>query len=379
MSGDPAVASTLHRHRDALPAASAKTKHVGQLSAIAIDPKSLLVFTRQFATMYGAGTPVLKALESLAKQTEDLPLAIVLTNIAWQVRHGQPLAKAFEAQAASFPPIYRALLREGESSGTLHSCLLRISELLEGQLRLRQKCVLAVTYPIIVAVLGMVSGLLAVRITAPLLTETFAGQGNQLPMPTKVLLLFAQTISSGWTVTVMGLLLVLVAYAISRKLATEEGRLSRDSLLLSLPVFGRLLKLACLIRVAQTLCTACRSGLSLTQGIQHCADVAGNEVFRADLLKAKSAMIQGVPLETYFGKRRDLYSAAFVAVIASGVEAGSLDYSLSCLERILSYELEAGLESGLAMVQPLLLGCTGLLIAFLSLAVLLPMYNTGLV
>lgn len=328
--------------------------------------------------MYVAGTPVLKALETLAKQCDDLPLAIVLTNIAWQVRHGQSLAKAFDAQPASFPAIYRALLREGESSGTLHKCLLRNAELLESQQTLRQKCVLALTYPLIVAVLGVASGLIAIRVMAPILTETFADSGNQLPLPTRALLLFAETISSGWSIVLLGLLCALAAYALARKLTTEQGRLSRDRWLLRLPLLGRLLKVACLIRVAQTLATACRAGLPLTLGLQHCADVAGNEVFRADLLGARSALIGGTPLERYFGQRRTLYSTAFVAVITSGVETGNLDFSLQCLERILSYELEAGLETGLAMAQPFLLGCTGLLIAFLSLAVMLPIYQTVL-
>lgn len=105
-----------------------------------VDSRSLLIFTRQLATMYGAGTPVLPALESLARQTEELPMAILLTNITWQVRHGESLGRAFDSQPASFPPIYRALGREGESSGSLHSCLLRNAELLERQQQLKQKC-----------------------------------------------------------------------------------------------------------------------------------------------------------------------------------------------------------------------------------------------
>jgi general secretion pathway protein F len=301
-------------------------------------------------------------------------MAILLTNITWQVRQGESLGRAFDAQPASFPPIYRALVREGESSGTLHSCLLRNAELLERQQQLGQKCVLAFSYPLIVALVGVLSGLAAIRIMAPLLEETFSNHAA-LPISTRILLTFAQLSNSGWFVLIFLCCLILAGYQLVRKLATAEGQLIRDRYLLRIPVLGRLLKLAALIRIAQTLSTACRSGLPLTQGLEHCADVAGNEVFRLDLLQAKSALIQGMPLERYFGKRRDLYTPAFVAVVASGVEAGSLDDSLCCLERLLGYELDGDLESGLALVQPLLLGCTGLLIAFLSMAVLLPIYG----
>lgn len=121
MAGNPALVSSALRVGEAPARRPLRSNH-----AIEVSTRSLIVFTRQLAAMYGAGTPILKALETLAKQCDDLPLAIVLTNIAWQVRHGQSLAKAFDAQPASFPPIYRALLREGEASGTLHKCLLAL-------------------------------------------------------------------------------------------------------------------------------------------------------------------------------------------------------------------------------------------------------------
>jgi type IV pilus assembly protein PilC len=347
----------------------------GSAPSIRLTALELLVFTRQLAAMYGAGTPLLPALESLSRQAEGLPLALLLTNLSWRVRQGWSLADAFDAHMDAFPSVYRGLIREGESSGTLQSCLHRNADLLERQIQVRHRCALALSYPVMVAVTGLASGLAAMLVLAPLLTDTFGDPTQPLPFATRILLIVSKALDSRPTIAVFMLLLVLTAYQACRRLATPEGRRFRDETLLRIPILGGLAQKATLVRICQTLGTSCSSGLALTQSLEHCAEVAGNEVFRTDLLEARAALIRGVPLERYFSKRRDLYTPAFAAVVACGVEAGNLDYSLACLERLLSYDLEAGIESGLALVQPLLLGGTGLLIGFLCMAIMLPIYH----
>ena len=342
-------------------------------ASLSVPPKEIWVFSRQLSLMQGAGAPLLASLKTLAQQTENLRFAIVLASIAASIEQGESLSQALNKFPQTFPPIYRALVREGEEAGHLASSFNRAAELLEKEQILRYRCFSALLYPVLVLVLGSTFGLCAFYFMIPFLLELFADQSMSLPLPTQLLLGLSWLLSQKPFVLTVALFVLAALAVLPRLLKSPQWTERRDRWLVRAPVLGRLVRLACVVRILPTLATTMESGIPLTLCLELCSESAGNDVFRRDLLVARRKLIRGVPLEKHFAEKGWLYGPAFLAVLNVGLESGSLGHGCERLLRLLNIELDVRLEQFVALLQPAVLLLTGGAVAFLCIATLQPL------
>ncbi|MBS1244779.1 MAG: type secretion system inner rane protein GspF, partial [Deltaproteobacteria bacterium] len=231
----------------------------------------LPLLTRQLATLLGAGVPLVGALQSVTTQVDDPESRRILVDLQGAVREGAPLARAVEAHPETFPNLYASMVRAGEESGTLPLSLSRLADHLEEQARTRNRVRSALTYPLLMAVVAVLVVVFLLTFVVPKIVGIFSHLGHALPLPTRILIAVTDVLAAGWWA-----LLILVAGAVlaaRRYLATERGKKARDTLLLRMPLVGRLAHLSALSRFARTLSTLISGGIPVDRALRIVAPV----------------------------------------------------------------------------------------------------------
>ena len=347
---------------------------VAWVSALSVPAKTTALFTRQLAVMYRAGIPLTKAVKALSHQSESLALGYVLLGVTWQLRRGDSLSQALRAYPQVFPAVYTALVREGESIGQLDVSLDKAAQFLEDDDRLIKTARGALYYPMFVLIVGILGGFGCLHFLAPILAELVADV-KSIPWPTEVLLALVSVATNPWSVAGILLSVVLLTIVTRKALSTRSGQFRRDKFLLKVPILGTLIRQIVLCRIARTLAASIKSGVQLSLILELCAEVSGNRVFEQDLLKARAALINGIPLEKYLHKKKKLYTPIFVAMVAVGHETGNLEKVAEKLAGILETSSWASVNVFLALLQPAIMGVLGLFVGFVGLATLLPIYE----
>ncbi len=300
---------------------------------------------------------------------------MALVNVSWDLRQGRAFSEALGRYPRLFSETYCSAVREGEVSGRLGNTLERLCQLLESRLRFSRTLKGALIYPISVVLVGGFAGVIAIRLVIPIVEEIILGSSAALPWPTFVLTEFLNLLAEPGFQGTLALLLLLALLFRKTLWQSADAKYHRHVWLLKLPLLGRLCRVAALARISATLSSTVQVGLPLTQCLQCCSEAAGQEVFRRDLLKARTALINGVPLERYFQKRSELYTKMFGAVIQVGLETGELDRCASALGMLLETELESRLDMLANFFGPTALLLVGGMVGFVGLAVLLPLHG----
>ena len=343
-------------------------------SPLRVSRAEVVVFTRQFAVMYRSGVPVLKTIRALAHQSEDHAMSYVLLGMAGKLKVGYSLSEAMALYPRVFGPVYLALIKEGESAGSLDLSLERACRDLEEEESLRRRVGLALHYPLFVIGTALIVGYLSLHFLKPVILELLSS-GKDIPVPTQVLLAVMNVVENPWTVPAMVALLVLSIIIYKRVISTPRGRFQKDRILLKIPLLSTVIRNMVLCRVARTLGSSFRSGIPLTLALELSAEAAGNAVFQQDLRKAKSALINGVALPQFFSARGQHYTPAFCAMVSVGHETGALDVVADKLAVLLELEISQALESFLACLQPLIIVMLGIGVGAIGVAALMPLYN----
>src|SRR3954468_420233 len=222
-------------------AAEAKSKNDLKLFAFMGRPSTadIAVFTRQLATLIGAGIPLFESLNALIEQVEKESLKRALTNVREQVREGTSFAKALEMHPTIFPTLYVNMVRAGEASGTLHQVLERLTQFMESQAKLKGKVSSALAYPILMLIIGTVLISVLMIAVVPNVTTIFQSMDQALPWYT-ALLISVSNFASGywWLVLLLG---GVGYYFFQRWKKTPKGKLGWDTFILKIPVFGKLI------------------------------------------------------------------------------------------------------------------------------------------
>ncbi|MEO6593607.1 MAG: type II secretion system F family protein, partial [Planctomycetota bacterium] len=236
----------------------------------------LEVFTRQLATMLGAGIPMLEALEILADQAESPGFAFCLDRVVNDIRSGSDLSKALEPHKRVFSHIYVSMMRAGEVSGQIDTILQRLAEYLEASAHLRSEIKSAMTYPVIslVLVIGIASFLMIGIV--PSFKPVFESLEVKLPALTVFIMDIAFFMRDYWYLIFGGMAAVIFAIKFACK--TPKGAYVKDVVVLRLPVFGVLFKKVALSRFARTFSTLVKSGVPILAAMEIVSDTAGNLV-----------------------------------------------------------------------------------------------------
>ena len=330
----------------------------------------LPLVTRQLATLAGAGVPVVTALQSLTAQADDPDTRRVLMEVHEAVRSGISLARAVEAHPEMFPELYASMVRAGEESGTLGLSLSRLADHLERQAGTRNRVRSALVYPLIMAGVASLVVVFLLTFVVPKIVGVFANLGRALPLPTRILIGVADALAASWWA-----LLILLAGAVlwtRRYLATPKGSRFRDSVVLSLPLVGRVAHLSALSRFARTLSTMAAGGIPIDRALKIVAPVVGNVVIAERINAAAARVVEGSSLSEALRVHAEI-PPTLVQMIAVGEESGKLDYLLDKMADAIDGEIEARLSRMLSLLEPLIILLMGAVVGYIVISVLLPL------
>lgn len=330
--------------------------------------KQLTLFTRQLSSLVQV-SPLEEALRTASLQTESMQVRAILGNVHSGVVEGQRLSEAMRREEASFPPLYRAMVSAGESSGALPEILLRLATLLERRAAINSKLLSALAYPLILTLVAtLVVSALMISVV-PRVVEQFDDVNQQLPLITQVVIGVSAFLAAYWWLLLLTLAFMMgVSTALLRR---ETVRLRADSWLLRLPFLGRLIRDLNAARLARTLATMVSSRLPLLDGLRLTRDTIGNRALRA----ANNMMIEQVRGGgSLSGAMRatGVFPPLLVYLAASGESAGQLDIMLERAADYLEREFDDFTATALALLEPLIIVMMGGAVALIILSILLP-------
>ena len=330
----------------------------------------LALITRQYAALLAAGISVERALDALIDQATNAGVSNVLANIRSEVRAGYSLADAMSRQPQVFPELYRSLVRGGENAGSLPRVMAELADHLEAREAVRQKLALAFLYPATVTIVAiLVVGGLMIYVV-PQIASVFTQTKQTLPWLTRALLALTDFLRNAgpWLALalVAGVLLLRHGY---RTRATFRQRV--QSGLLSLPVIGRLFRIAAGNRFASTLAILLAGGVPMLSALATTAESTGLDIFRHAATRARDKVREGATLARAL-HAETVFPPLLLHFIASGESGGDLSRLLQHAAGQLQMELENRLRWLGGLLEPALIVSMGLVVLAIVLAVLMP-------
>ncbi len=350
------------------PAARGRPLFGLQLGAPKMSAKQLTLFTRQLATLSRV-SPLEESLRTITRQTEQDKVRAVVENVHAGVVEGRRLADAMAREPRSFPPLYRAMIAAGESSGTLPAILERLSTLLERQAEIRGKLLTALAYPVILALVatGVVAALMI--FVVPQVVEQFDTAGQQLPLLTRIVIGISDLLVRWWWLMLLVLGAAVAGFVVA--LRQPPIRLAFDSWLLRIPLLGRLLRDLHAARMARTLATMVASRLPLLEGLTLTAGTIHNRRLKLASDEITDAIRGGGSLSAAM-RRAGVFPPLLTYLAASGEAAGQLDEMLERAADYLEREFDRFTATAMSLLEPAIIVVMGGVVATIVLAILLP-------
>ncbi|MDZ3994221.1 type II secretion system inner membrane protein GspF [Pseudomonas sp. Teo4] len=332
--------------------------------------RSLL--SRQLATLLNAGMPLAEALQALTEQSEHRQVRLVMRGVADRIAEGNTLADALAHHHRAFPLVYRATVAAAERSGHLADVFERLAEHAEQQQAMRQKVLLAMVYPLILAIVSVLVVGFLLGYVVPDVVQAFTRDQAHLPTATRVLITLSDVAASH------GLLAAIVTVALAGlgvwALREPARRRRWHGLKLHVPWYRDFICATDAARFASTLAILGRSGVALVEAMYISASVVGNLVLRERLQKAAREMSEGATLAGSLTRSATL-PPLMLHMIASGERAGELDTMLTRAAELQEKHLAARISLLVSLCEPLLLLVMGGIVLFIVLAILLPILN----
>lgn len=337
-----------------------------------VSPREIALSVRQLGTLLKAGMPLVAALNALIEQGEGSHLAHTLTLVRESVNGGASLAEAFAAHPRVFSPLMVNMVRAGEAGGALDVVLSRLADLMETQTVLRARVQSALAYPVVMMTIGLgVVVFLLVKVV-PSVAKIFTDMKADLPTPTLVLMAVSRFLEHRWWM----IFLAIAAVAMGVRLwgRRDSGRRAIDRFKLRIPLFGSLIRKVVVARFASTLSTLMASGVPLLAGLDIVKSIVLNRIFEDAVGDVRAHVQEGGGIAS--GLRA---TGEFPAIVLHMVDVGERSGSLEeMLDRVASaYEEDVGVTvSALtSLVEPVMIVILGLLVLFIVLAILLPIFE----
>ncbi len=337
-----------------------------------IKAKERVLFTRQLATLVKAGLPITQALNTAIQQVNNPKFKTTLSKISASVEGGQSLANSFGQYPELFNHIFVSLVDAGEQSGTLDESLQRLADQQEKEQQILGKVRGALIYPMIVfaVIIGVV--IFMVTTVLPQVANLYKELGQKLPLMTSVLLAVSNFMITYWYLFL--LLLLALVFGTKAYIRTPQGRKYFDRLKLNLPLISPLLKKVYAARFTRTLASLVNSGVPLLQSLQIAGESVDNVVVQAVIDKATEKVRTGESLSSALTGHDEILTLV-PQMINVGEESGSLGAMLEKIASFFEEEVDQTVKNLSGIIEPIMIVFLGLVVMFIVVAVLYPIYG----
>ncbi|RKW01419.1 MAG: type II secretion system F family protein [Candidatus Saccharimonas sp.] len=350
---------------------------VGQENALArfmnrITTKDKIVFTRQFATLIGAGLPLAQALRTVSEQTENKKMRSVVDDILASVESGSSLKDAFSKFPDVFDKVYLALIAAGEMSGTLDESLRRVATQQEKDAAMMSKIRGALTYPVIVlVVIGLVMTFMMVQVV-PQVKQLYKDMHQELPFATQILIGISDFIINFWWLVLVGI--GVAGYFFRQYLKTESGIKFAANFKLNVPLFSPLFRKLYMARFARTGQLLLSTGVAMLDMLNICGDAMNNVIVKKSIDEA-GKLVQGGKSLSESLKGKDYILDMVPQMINIGEQSGKIDEMLGKTAQVYEDELDEQIKAISTLIEPILMVVMALMAGGLIGAILFPIYS----
>lgn len=333
---------------------------------------TLVVFSRQFATMIDAGIGIVRCLDILEGQTKDPAFRPVLTAAKKDVKGGLSLTDAFAKHPAVFSRLYVNMVRAAETGGILDQILDRLSGFLETEQEVRGKIKSAMIYPVLVLIFSffMISAL--VLFVLPKFKEIFASMNVQMPLATRILFDGSTVIRNHFYIPLGLGILGYTAYKMYSK--TPHGRYQIDLLKLKTPVVGDIVQKMAVSRFSRTFSTLISAGVPMMRSLEIVGETSGNTVISQAVESARTSIREGQKISAPLANS-GLFPAMVTHMIDVGEETGRLSEMLSKVSDFYDKEVENAVKALTSLIEPALIVVLGGIVGFIAVSIMAPIFK----
>ncbi len=342
------------------------------LSGGKIKAKTLALLSSQLAIELKAGLPLVSSLKLVAENEQDKKLKKILEEVADDVHAGNGLAESFATRGPTLPRTFIETIRAGEESGTLDECFDRLQKYYENADAVSSKVASAMVYPVmLIAVAVIVVAIIMIK-AVPVFENSFSQMGNELPLPTKMLIAMSHFMVDNWLL----LTAIIAAAALGLTLygKTDNGRHLYARLALTFPGFDMINRMNAASEFSSTLSTMLAAGLPLVQAARITAATAENVLIAEDIEAAVQGVIEGNRLGDGLKKSKYLPSL-LLEMTAVGEETGKLEDTLNVVSTYYTKEVDVAVKRALEILNPCITIVLAILVVFILLSVYLPIFG----
>ena len=333
----------------------------------------LMRFTRQLAILINAGVPILECMEILHKQEQNMVLKRVVRNIAMQIEEGKSLFDAMAPQQG-FDKLYCALVKAGESAGILDSILVKLAEFLEKAEKLKKQVKSALTYPVIVVIVGIIVVFGLMTFVVPQFVDILKESNQEIPWVTQTVIDISNFFQN-YTLLLIAALVAGTMFFLSF-IKTKEGKHAWDRFTMRAPLFGMLVIKGNLSSFTRTLATMLAAGVPIIDSLEICIDTLDNTQIAKDLTKVRLAVIQGKSITEPLS-RITYFPPLVTQMIKVGESTGNLDQMLIKVADVFEDEVEELVGNLTKLIEPIILVVLGGMIGFVLVAMYLPIFMSA--
>ena len=354
---------------------STKAGRTGLGSALVFErvkSVEIYIFTRQLATLLGAGIPLVSALSSLLEQTANPALKKVLAQIKDAVNEGNTLTNSLAKHPKLFSNIYINMVRAGEASGSLDIVLEKLADFGEKQRTLQGRIKAALIYPVFMAVIGSAILFILITYIVPNITKVFADMERTLPLPTRLLISLSNFLRSYWWLVL--LMMVAAFYSLRLFIQSARGRQVWDLLKLKMPIIGAVNQKIILARFGSTMASLLGSSVPLVTSMQIVQSLVNNALIAEVIEEAIEQIRKGKSMANALGSS-SWFPPIFVQMISVGEQSGNLEPMLTKVSDAYEREVDMAVMGMTSLIEPIMIAAMGAAVGFVVLSILLPIFD----
>ncbi|MDQ2983454.1 MAG: type II secretion system F family protein [Actinomycetota bacterium] len=338
-----------------------------------VKPKTLQVFSRQFATMIDAGLNVVSALVILEQQTDDDYFASVVRELRADVEGGLLLSQALSRHPKIFSKLYVAMVEAGEAAGILDQVLDRVAFQIEKETQIKRRVKGAMMYPTMVLIFATIVLLALLMFLVPVFAGIFQQLGGQLPTLTQWVMNCSNILRHQWYIVFP--VFFGTIFGVRRFKKTEAGRQLWDRIKLRIPMkIGDVVLKVTMARFARTLSTLVSAGVDIIKSLEITGQTAGNYVVEEALADVRQRVHQGVPIAQPLIEN-PIFPPMVSQMVKIGEETGELEKMLGKIADFYEDEVDAAIQTLTSIIEPVMMIMVGAMVGVIVISMYLPMFK----
>jgi type IV pilus assembly protein PilC len=338
-----------------------------------VKPKSLQIFSRQFATLIQAGVSIVQALLILEDQTDDKKLSAVIAEVREDVESGVVLSRAMSRHPKVFSRLFVAMIEAGEASGTLDVVLDRVAIQIEKDTKLKRRVKSAMLYPTVVLTFATLVLIGMLMFLVPIFVKIFQSLNGQLPTITQIVVNMSNFLRDYWFIIFP--VIAAVIFGLLRFKRTPEGRAMWDRFKLRLPMkIGDVVLKVAMARFSRTLATLVSAGVDIVKALEITGSTAGNTVLEEALVNVRQRLNEGARIAQTMTEN-DVFPPMVSQMVKIGEETGELDKMLSKIADFYEDEVDTAVAALTSIIEPIMMIGVGAMVGVIVISMYMPMFK----